>query len=179
MTITLYNTLTGKKEKFVPIVEGKVGMYVCGPTVYDSCHIGHARSAIVFDVIVRYLRSQKFEVTYVRNFTDVDDKIINRANQLGIESHEVSEKYIKEFYEDMDALHIERPTHEPYATEHIDDIIDFIKNLIEKQIAYKVDGDVYFAVDAFSQYGKLSGRKLEDMEAGARVDIDKRKKKSV
>jgi len=176
MAITLYNTLTGKKEKFVPLVEGKVGMYVCGPTVYDSCHIGHARSAIVFDVIVRYLRSQKFEVTYVRNFTDVDDKIINRANQLGIESHEVSEKYVKEFYEDMDALHIERPTHEPYATEHIDNIVDFIKNLINKNNAYEVDGDVYFAVESFSQYGKLSGRELEDMEAGARVDIDVRKK---
>ncbi len=176
MAITLYNTLTGKKEKFVPLVEGKVGMYVCGPTVYDSCHIGHARSAIVFDVIVRYLRSQKFEVTYVRNFTDVDDKIINRANQLGIESHEVSEKYVKEFYEDMDALYIEHPTHEPYATEHIDNIIDFVKKLIDKNNAYEIDGDVYFAVDSFPQYGKLSGRKLEDMEAGARVDIDQRKK---
>jgi len=176
MTITLYNTMTGKKEKFIPLVKGKVGMYVCGPTVYDSCHIGHARSAVVFDVIVRYLRSQKFEVTYVRNFTDVDDKIINRANQLGIEPYEVSRKYVKEFYQDMDALYVERPTHEPYATKHIDNMIDFIQNLIKKKHAYEIDGDVYFAVDSFSQYGKLSGRKPEDMEAGARVDIDTRKK---
>ena len=108
-------------------------MYVCGPTVYDSCHIGHARSAIVFDVIYRYLKSNGFNVTYVRNFTDVDDKIINRANQLGIESHEVSEKYIQEFYTDMDALHVQRPTHEPYATRHIDEIIRLVEILMQKK----------------------------------------------
>ncbi len=175
MTISLFNTLTRKKEKFIPIQEGKVGMYVCGPTVYDSCHIGHARSAIVFDVIYRYFMESGFDVTYVRNFTDVDDKIINRANQLGIQSHEVSEKYIQEFYEDMDALHVQRPTYEPYATKHIDSIIQLVETLIQKQFAYEIDGDVYFKVESFADYGKLSGRKLEDMEAGARVDVDKRK----
>lgn len=175
MTISLFNTLTRKKEKFIPIQEGKVGMYVCGPTVYDSCHIGHARSAIVFDVIYRYFMASGFDVTYVRNFTDVDDKIINRANQLGIQSHEVSEKYILEFYEDMDALHVQRPTYEPYATKHIDSIIQLVETLIQKQFAYEIDGDVYFKVESFADYGKLSGRKLEDMEAGARVDVDKRK----
>ncbi len=175
MTISLFNTLTRKKEKFIPLQEGKVGMYVCGPTVYDSCHIGHARSAIVFDVINRYFKASGYEVTYVRNFTDVDDKIINRANQLGIQSHEVSEKYIQEFYEDMDALHVQRPTYEPYATKHIDDIIRLVETLIQKQFAYVIDGDVYFKVESFADYGKLSGRKLEDMEAGARVDVDKRK----
>jgi cysteinyl-tRNA synthetase len=176
MTISLFNTLTRKKEKFIPIQEGKVGMYVCGPTVYDSCHIGHARSAIVFDVIYRYFMASGFDVTYVRNFTDVDDKIINRANQLGIQSHEVSEKYIQEFYVDMDALHVKRPTYEPYATKHIDNIIQLVETLIQKQFAYEIDGDVYFKVESFADYGKLSGRKLEDMEAGARVDVDKRKK---
>jgi cysteinyl-tRNA synthetase len=175
MTIFVYNTLTGKKEKFIPLQEGKVGMYVCGPTVYDSCHIGHARSAIVFDVITRYFSARGFDVTYVRNFTDVDDKIINRANQLGIQSHEVSEIYIKEFYEDMDALYVLRPTHEPYATQHIDNIIKLVETLIQKKCAYQIDGDVYFKVESFPDYGKLSGRKLEDMEAGARIDIDKRK----
>jgi len=175
MTISLFNTLTRKKEKFIPLQEGKVGMYVCGPTVYDSCHIGHARSAIVFDVINRYFKASGYEVTYVRNFTDVDDKIINRANQLGIQSHEVSEKYILEFYEDMDALHVQRPTYEPYATKHIDNIIQLVETLIRKKFAYEIDGDVYFKVESFADYGKLSGRKLEDMEAGARVDVDKRK----
>ena len=109
MAIRIYNTLKGKKEVFEPIVPGKVGMYVCGPTVYDSCHIGHARSILTFDVIARYLKAKDFEVTYVRNFTDVDDKIINRANQLGIDSKILAEKYIDEFYEDMDALNVERP----------------------------------------------------------------------
>ncbi|MFH2065285.1 MAG: cysteine--tRNA ligase [Pseudomonadota bacterium] len=175
MTISLYNTLTGKKETFIPLREGKVGMYVCGPTVYDSCHIGHARSAIVFDVITRYFTACGFDVTYVRNFTDVDDKIINRANQLGISSHEVSEKYIREFYADMDALYVQRPTHEPYATKHISEIIELVETLIQKNFAYEIDGDVYFRVESFAEYGKLSGRKLEDMEAGARIDVDKRK----
>jgi cysteinyl-tRNA synthetase len=151
-------------------------MYVCGPTVYDSCHIGHARSVVVFDVIARYLRSQGYDVTYVRNFTDVDDKIINKANELGIDSQEVAEKYIDEFYTDMDALKVERATIEPRATEHIDDIIEIIEKLIIKGFAYQVEGDVYFAVELFSNYAQLSGRNLEEMEAGARVDVDKRKR---
>ena len=119
MGISIYNTLSGKKERFEPIEPGKVRIYVCGPTVYDSCHIGHARSLVAFDVIVRYLRAKGFDVTYVRNFTDVDDKIINRARQLGIDTKAVAEKYIDEFYEEMDSINVERATIEPRATEHV------------------------------------------------------------
>jgi cysteinyl-tRNA synthetase len=176
MAIRIYNTLTKKKETFEPIQSGKVLMYVCGPTVYDSCHIGHARSAVVFDVISRYFKESGFAVTYVRNFTDVDDKIIRRAQELGTQSTAIAEKYIAEFYEDMDALHVERATIEPRATEHIDHIVSLIKTLLEKKVAYEIEGDVYFSVEAFNGYGKLSGRKLEDMEAGARVDVDERKR---
>ena len=176
MTIQIYNTLGGKKEAFKTCEKGRVKMYVCGPTVYDSCHIGHARSVVVFDVIARYLRSQGYEVTYVRNFTDIDDKIINKAKELGIDSNKIAEKYINEFYTDMDALKVERATIEPRATEHIDDIIEIAEKLINKGFAYPVDNDVYFAVELFSDYGKLSGRKLQEMEAGARVDVDKRKR---
>ena len=175
MALRVYNTLGREKQLFEPIEPGKVRMYVCGPTVYDSCHIGHARSVVVFDIIVRYLRAKGFEVTYVRNFTDVDDKIIDRANQLGSDYQAVAEKYIKEFYKDMDALNIERADIEPRPTEHISHIIKFIERLIEARFAYRINGDVYYSVESFKDYGKLSGRKLEDMEAGARVDIDKRK----
>ena len=176
MTIQIYNTLGRKKETFETCEKGRVKMYVCGPTVYDSCHIGHARSVVVFDVIARYLRSQGYEVTYVRNFTDVDDKIINKANEVGIDSTKVAEKYINEFYADMDALKVQRATIEPRATEHIDDIIEIAEKLIDKGFAYQINGDVYFAVELFPDYGKLSGRKLEEMEAGARVEVDKRKR---
>ncbi len=175
MTLRIYNTLSGKKEVFEPVEPGRVGMYVCGPTVYDSCHIGHARSIITFDVIARYLKTKGFDVTYVRNFTDIDDKIINRANELGMDTRVLADKYIKEFYEDMDALNVERPAIEPRATDHIDQIIKVIDKLIEKGIAYRIDNDVYYAVELFKGYGKLSGRRLKDMEAGARVKIDKRK----
>ncbi len=176
MTIRVYNTLGGKKEPFEPIESGKVSMYVCGPTVYDYCHIGHARSVVVFDVIVRYFKARGFDVTYVRNFTDVDDKIINRANEMEIDSRELSEKFIKEFYNDMDALNVQRADFEPKVTEYIDEIKAFVLKLIEKGKAYQTDGDVYYAVESFQDYGKLSGRKLEDMEAGARVDVDERKR---
>ena len=176
MTLRVFNTLGRKKELFEPLLPGKVRMYVCGPTVYDSCHIGHARSVVVFDVIVRYLKAKDFDVTYVRNFTDVDDKIIDRANQLGITSEEIAERFIKEFYDDMDALNVERATIEPKATEHINQIIQFIEKLMEAGIAYQTNGDVYYSVEKFDTYGKLSGRKLEDMEAGARVDVDERKR---
>jgi cysteinyl-tRNA synthetase len=176
MKIRIFNTLTKKKELFEPVEPGKVRMYVCGPTVYDSSHVGHARSVVVFDVIVRYLRSQGYDVTYVRNFTDIDDKIIKRANETGIEPKELAEKYIKEFYEDMDALNVQRATLEPKATEHIRDIIHVVQRLIQKNKAYPLDGDVYFSVESFKEYGKLSGRKLEDMEAGARVAVDERKR---
>jgi len=176
MALRVFNTLGRKKELFEPIEPGRVRMYVCGPTVYDACHIGHARSVVVFDVIARYLKAKGFDVTYVRNFTDVDDKIIDKANKLGIDSKTVAEKYIKEFYEDMDALNVERATIEPKATEHINQIIQFVEKLIQKAFAYRINGDVYYSVEKFRKYGKLSGRRLEDMEAGARIDIDKRKR---
>ncbi len=176
MTIKVYNTLSRTKEIFEPMEPGKVRMYVCGPTVYDSSHIGHARSVVVFDVIARYLQSRGFEVTYVRNFTDIDDKIINRAAELSTDWKTIAEKYIQEFHTDMDALHVKRADIEPKATAHIDDMIQVIEDLIRKGHAYQVDGDVFFSVDSFAEYGKLSGRRLEDMEAGARVDVDPRKK---
>lgn len=176
MTLKIYNTLKGSKEVFEPLEEGKVKIYVCGPTVYDSCHIGHGRAVVVFDVVVRYLEASGYDVTYVRNFTDVDDKIINRANETGAHFLEVSEKYIKEFHEDMDALNVRRATKEPRATEHIDDIIDLVQTLIDKGKAYAVVGDVYFSVDSHEGYGKLSGRNVEDMVAGARINVDERKK---
>lgn len=175
MTIRIYNTLTRAKEPFASMIPDKVRMYVCGPTVYDSCHIGHARSVVVFDMIFRYLTACGYDVTYVRNFTDIDDKIINRANELGMTAASLAEKYIGEFHEDMDALNNLRPTIEPKATEHIQQIISVIQRLFEKGYAYAVDGDVFFRVEAYEGYGKLSGRKLDDMEAGARVDVDPRK----
>ncbi|MFO7556090.1 MAG: cysteine--tRNA ligase [Desulfobacterales bacterium] len=175
MPLRVYNTLSRQKEIFEPIEPGKVRMYVCGPTVYDSSHIGHARSVVVFDVIARYLKAVGYQVVYVRNFTDVDDKIIDKANQMGIDSSAVAERFIREFYEDMDALNVERATVEPRATEHIDQIVQFVEKLIKAGFAYQVDGDVFFSVEKFKEYGKLSGRKLEEMEAGARIDIDERK----
>ena len=174
--LRIYNTLTKKKEVFKPVEPGKVKIYVCGPTVYDACHIGHARSVIVFDVIARYLRVTGYEVTYVRNFTDVDDKIINRARELGSSVKDLSQRYIQEFYEDMDALKVERATQEPKATDHIDEIVHVIQRLFEQGLAYESGGDVFYAVERFREYGKLSGRKLEDMQAGARVAIDDRKR---
>ena len=176
MPIRIYNTLTRKKEFFEPVEPGKVGMYVCGPTVYDSCHIGHARSVVVFDVISRYFREKNFDVTYIRNFTDIDDKIINKALDLNVDFSEVADRYIAEFYRDMDALNVARADFEPRATDHIDSIIEIIKRLIDRNMAYVAGGDVFFDVESFPGYGMLSGRKLEEMEAGARVEIDKRKK---
>jgi cysteinyl-tRNA synthetase len=176
MPISIYNTLKQKKELFHTIQPQKVLMYVCGPTVYDSCHIGHARSVVVFDVIFRYLKTQGYDVTYVRNFTDIDDKIIRRAAEIGMDPKALADKYIEEFYRDMDALHVERASFEPRVTEHIDDIIQLVEKLIAKRAAYVVDGDVFFAVKAFDAYGKLSNRHLEDMDPGARVEIDPRKR---
>jgi len=176
MTLRIYNTLSRKKEPFEPLEPGKVRMYVCGPTVYDSCHIGHARSAVVFDVIVRYFKAKDFKVTYTRNFTDIDDKIIDRASQLGLNTQEIADKYIKEFQDDMDVLNVKNATFEPRATEHIEHIIIIIKKLLDKGFAYQINGDVFYSVESFKNYGKLSGRRLNDMEAGARVNIDKRKK---
>ena len=177
MSLRIYNTLNGKKEDFVPLEPGKVGMYVCGPTVYDTSHIGHARSVVIFDVIFRWLKASGYDVTYVRNFTDVDDKIIKRANERGMTSAEISEKYIKEFHNEMDGLNVLRPTIEPKATEHIDDIIAFIEQLIEHDKAYYVEGsDVFFSLSSFDGYGKLSGRNPDDMIAGARIAVDSNKR---
>ena len=177
MNLKIYNTLTGKKEAFVPIQKDTVKMYVCGPTVYDTSHIGHARSVVVFDMIFRWLTCIGYAVTYVRNFTDVDDKIIKKSNETGEACPAITEKYIDEFHNEMDALNVLRPTMAPKATEHIDHIIEFVKKLIDRGKAYAVDdGNVYFSIDAFENYGRLSGRNPEDMRAGARIAVDEKKK---
>ena len=172
----LYNTLTQKKETFVPIEEGKVKMYSCGPTVYNYFHIGNARPFIVFDTLRRFLEYQGYEVSFIQNFTDVDDKIINRSREEGISPQEVSEKYIAEYFTDADALLIKRATAHPRVSENINEIIAMIKTLEEKGLAYNIDGNVYYAVDNFSDYGKLSKQSLEDLKAGARVDVSDEKK---
>jgi cysteinyl-tRNA synthetase len=176
MSLRIFNSQTKKKEEFIPLHEGKIGIYVCGITVYDVCHVGHARSAVVFDVITRYLRYRGYEVIYVKNFTDVDDKIIEKAKREKTGIAEISERYIREHDEDMESLGVSRPTVTPRATEHIDGMIRLVAALIEKGMAYVVDGDVYFAVEQFPGYGKLSGRDLSDMMAGARVDVNDRKR---
>ncbi len=175
MALQVYNTLARKKEEFIPLEPEKIRLYVCGVTVYDYCHIGHARSVIVFDVIYRYLRHLGYEVTYVRNFTDIDDKIIRRANQEGTDYRTVADKYILAFYEDMDSLGVLRPTIEPLATDHIQGMIEIIEKLFERGAAYLSGGDVFYRVDRFEGYGKLSGRELDDMMAGARVEVDENK----
>jgi cysteinyl-tRNA synthetase len=179
----VFNTMSGKKEDFIPISNGNVGMYACGVTVYDYCHIGHARSAVVFDVIHRHLRYKGFDVKFVRNFTDIDDKIIRRANEDGSAWDAVAQKYIDEYYRDMDALGIARADVEPKATDHISEMIEVIKTLIEKGYAYAVqEGEnqsVYFEVEKFPEYAKLSKKEMKDLLAGARVDVDERKKSPV
>jgi cysteinyl-tRNA synthetase len=179
----IFNTMTGKKEDFIPLTSGKIGMYTCGVTVYDYCHIGHARSAIVFDVISRYFRYKGFDLKFIRNFTDIDDKIIKKANEEGISWDAVAKKYIEEYYTDMDRLGIARADAEPKATEYIQEMIDVIKALIEKGYAYEIpDGDsksVYFSVNKFPEYGKLSKKEQKDLLAGARIDVDDRKKNPV
>jgi cysteinyl-tRNA synthetase len=176
MALLIYNTLTGKKEEFVPLEPGRIKMYVCGITVYDFCHIGHARSAIVFDVIYRFLTSLGYEVSYVRNFTDIDDKILRRAAAEGVDYRTIAERFIRTFHEDMEALGLLPPTMEPLATEHIPEMMEIVRRLVEKGVAYQAGTDVYFSVDHFSDYGKLSGRDLEDMVAGARVEVDENKR---
>ena len=175
-TIRVYNTMSREKEEFVPLTGRKVNMYVCGITAYDVCHLGHARSAIVFDIIKRYLRYRGYEVTHVRNITDIDDKIIARAAKEGISTEEVARKYTEEYYRDMELLGVSRADIEPNATEHIQEMIDTIEALVEKGYAYPVDGDVYFEVNKFAGYGKLSGKNPDDLLAGARVNVDERKK---
>lgn len=170
MKITFYNTISGKKEEFKPQEDGKIKMYVCGVTVYDRCHIGHARSQVVFDTLSRYLRYRGYNVTYVRNFTDVDDKIINRSKEEKIHWKTLAEKYIDAFYDDMEKLNVLKPEYEPRATEHIPDMIKIIENLLKKGYAYAGSDGVYFKVKEFTGYGKLSHRKAEEMMAGARVE---------
>jgi cysteinyl-tRNA synthetase len=175
MAIRLYNTLSGKKEELIPVNAGKVGLYACGATVYDHSHVGHARSAIVFDALYRYLSGAGFDVTYVRNFTDIDDKIINKANTEKRDWREIGDTYTASFREDMSSLNILSPTHEPKATEHIDDMLTLVQNLVDKGFAYPVGGSVYFSVKKYQGYGQLSGRSLDELIAGARVEIDERK----
>jgi cysteinyl-tRNA synthetase len=173
--LTLFNTLTGRQEVFRPIEPNRVRMYVCGITVYDYCHIGHARSALIFDVLRRYLEYSGYQVTFVKNFTDVDDKIIKRANEQGVSWETITEKYIHAYHQDMEKLGVKPASKEPKATEHIQDIIGITQTLIKKGFAYVIDGDVYFQVGKYADYGRLSKRKREDLQAGARVDVDERK----
>ncbi len=171
----IYNSKSRQKEEFVPVHEGKVGIYACGPTVYDYFHIGNARPFIIFDVLRRYLESVGYEVTFVQNFTDIDDKMINRANDEGITVQELAERFIREYYTDARALGIRPASVHPRATEHMPQIIALIEKLISKKLAYVVNGDVYYRVHAFPAYGCLCGQKLSDLESGARVDVNEHK----
>ncbi|HEU5360506.1 MAG TPA: cysteine--tRNA ligase [Candidatus Deferrimicrobiaceae bacterium] len=176
MGLTVFNTLGNRKETFVPITPGKVKVYVCGVTVYDLCHIGHARANIVFDLIVRYLRYRGYEVTFVRNFTDIDDKIIDRANRENTDYLAISNRYIEAFYMDFGRMGLLRPDAEPRATEHIPEIIALVARLLEGGKAYVAGGDVYYSVRGFREYGKLSGKNTEELLSGARVEVDERKR---
>src|SRR2546430_2582975 len=174
--LKVFNTLTGRKDPFESLVPGQVRMYVCGVTVYDYSHLGHARSALVFDVIRNYLRFSGYAVKYVRNFTDIDDKIINRASEEGKTSAEIVEKYFLAYQDDMKRLGVAPADVEPKATEHIPDMITMIQTLIAKGHAYRLNGDVYYEVKTYPAYGRLSKRKAEDLLAGARVEVDERKR---
>ncbi len=175
MALRIFNTRTGVKEDFVPLAPPRVGMYVCGVTVYDLCHLGHGRGALVFDVVRRYLAYAGYRVTYVRNFTDIDDKIIKRAAERGVPWQELAETYVREYRVDMAALGVRPADIEPRATEHVREIVDLVAGLVAKGKAYAVGGDVYFRVKAFPTYGELGQRDLEEMLAGARVEVDERK----
>ncbi len=175
--LKIYNDLNNQKEEFKPLEPGKARMYVCGMTVYDLCHLGHARVMVVFDVVYRYLRERGYDVTYIRNITDIDDKIINRANENGEHFGELTDRFIKAMQEDAAALGVLVPDDEPRATTHIAEIINMIQRLIDNGHAYQADnGDVYYAVNSFESYGKLSGKSLEDLQAGARVEVDSDKR---
>jgi cysteinyl-tRNA synthetase len=175
--LTIYNSLTNRKEPFTPIVPGQVRMYVCGMTVYDYCHIGHARVLVVFDVVYRFLKHLGYDVTYVRNITDIDDKIINRANEINEDFSALTQRFIDAMHEDADALGVLRPDREPKATDHIEAIITMIDSLLDNGSAYQADnGDVYFSVSEFESYGQLSGKKIDELRAGERVDVDLGKK---
>ncbi|WP_343345589.1 cysteine--tRNA ligase [Terrisporobacter petrolearius] len=172
----LFNTMTRSKEEFKPLEEGKVKMYVCGPTVYNYIHVGNARPFIIFDTLRRYLEYRGYDVTYVQNFTDVDDKIIKRGHEENIAPEEVAKKYIEEYFVDADGLGVKRATVHPQVTENIDEIIEFVKELEEKGYAYAVNGDVYFDTQKFNGYGKLSGIKQEELEAGSRIEVNDQKR---
>lgn len=177
--LKIYNTLTNQKEVFTPLVPGKISMYVCGPTVYNYIHIGNARSTVAFDTVRRYFEYRGFDVNYVSNFTDVDDKIIKRATEEGLTPEQIADKYIAAFYEDTDALRVKRATKNPRVMENMDDIITFVEDLIEKDYAYEVDGDVYYRTRKFKHYGQLSDQNIDDLRAGAseRVEADSQTKK--
>jgi len=174
--VKIYNTMTRTKEELVPMRPGEIRMYSCGVTVYDLSHIGHAKMMVVFDVIARYLRFVGYRLTFVRNFTDIDDKIIRRANEEGVPARGISERYIAAFRQDIAALGVEAPDVEPKATEHVPEMIALIERLVAGGYAYVVDGDVYFEVRRFPAYGRLSGKNLDELLAGARVDVDERKR---
>lgn len=176
MSIMLYNDYTRKKEPFVPLKEGHVGFYSCGPTVYDYFHIGNARPFIVFDVLRRYFEYRGYTVTFVQNFTDIEDKMIHRANQEGITVKELADRFISEYFKDADALGVRRPTHSPKATEHMEEIVGLVKALIDKGHAYETDGDVYFDVASFPKYGALSKQSIDELQSGARIEVDERKR---
>lgn len=176
MAIQIYNTLTRKKEPFVPLEEGKVKMYVCGPTVYNYIHIGNARPAIVYDTVRRYLQYKGYDVKYVSNFTDVDDKIIKAANELGEEVSGLTERFIKAYFEDITALGCKKADVHPRVTEHMNDIIEFIKVLVDKGYAYESQGDVYFRTRKFEDYGKLSHQSIDDLKVGARIEPGERRR---
>lgn len=176
MAIKVYNTLTGKKEEFVPMYEGKANIYVCGVTPYNHPHIGNARPFVTWDVIRRFLEHEGYDVTHVQNFTDVDDKIINTANKEGVQWSDVCGRYIDAYFEVMDKLNVRRAHVYPRVSDHMQEIIDMVQTLVDKGIAYELNGDVYYSVEKFERYGELSGRKLEDMLAGARVDVNDQKR---
>ncbi len=175
MTLKIYNNLTRKKEVFEPVTPGKVRMYVCGVTVYDECHLGHARAAIVFDVVYRYFKYLGFDVTYVRNFTDVDDKIIKKSNETGTSWQDITGRYIQSYQEQMKRLFVLAPDIEPKATDHIQEMIGLIQDLITNHFAYAAGNDVFFRVRNFQDYGKLSHKKIDDLESGARIEVDEKK----
>ena len=176
MSLTIYNTLSRRKEVFEPIEPGRIRMYVCGMTTYDLCHLGHARACVAFDVVQRYLRFAGYDVKYIRNITDVDDKIIQRANERGMSAEDLANKYIDEFHKDMESLDVQLADEEPKVSTHIQEIIQLTERIIEKGHAYAVDGDVYFDIQSFSPYGILSRRTVEELQAGARIEVDSRKK---
>lgn len=176
MAIRVYNTLHNKKEEFVPVEEGKVKMYVCGPTTYNYIHLGNARPIVAFDVVRRYFGYRGYDVTYIQNFTDVDDKIIKRANEEGMDPKDLADKYIEAYFEDSGRLGVQKATVHPRVTDHMDDIIAMVQKIIDNGYGYEVNGDVYFEVRKFKPYGKLSGRSIDEMQSGARIAVGEQKK---